>query len=64
MVAPDMELIAEALNYLMSDCEDENPGDKLSITTQLPFLPPQVQDSDAWKYLKWLKTIAKEFRVE
>ena len=64
MVAPDMELITEALNYLMSDCEDENPGDKFSITTQLPFLPPQVQDSDAWKYLQWLKSIAKEFRVE
>ena len=63
-VAPDLALITEAVNHLMENCKDKNANLSNPITTQLPFLPPQVQDSEAWKYLKWLKDIAKTFRVE
>ena len=63
-VAPDLALITEAVNHLMENCKDRNANLSNPITTQLPFLPPQVQDSEAWKYLKWLKDIAKSFRVE
>jgi len=63
-VAPDLDLITKALNHVMKDCADESSDLTGSITTQLPFLPPQVQDSEAWKYLKWLRDIAKDFRVE
>jgi hypothetical protein len=63
-VAPDLELITKAVNHLMENCKDKDSNLSNPITTQLPFLPPQVQDSEAWKYLKWLKEIAKSFRVE